>query len=275
MKILELISHYLLKLIIIFFVSFGLFSCKSYVQVVNTSSNLDRNEGFYVYENDTLRITYNFWHDQGIMAFSIYNKLKKPIYVDWKKSSYIDNNVKLNYWIDEEIVRSYSIYAKYIYNGPVHNIYINDTEEIPVSASISNKVKPERITFIPPKSFFSRSDFYIILNSVHLEKENNYVEVPRNDKPRKETKVYMKTYDIENTPLVFRNFLTFSLSEDFNKEFYVDNLFYISEVLEMDQRHFSQYKWDETRKGNWYIRDEHGNPIKFSNYKTPTSFFLE
>ena len=67
-----------------------IFGCKTYVQVFDTNStNAIIENDFYVYENDTIKITYAFWHEQGLMTLGIYNKLKIPLYIDWKKSSYI------------------------------------------------------------------------------------------------------------------------------------------------------------------------------------------
>ena len=241
---------------------FTLFSCKSYVHLINTNSSIPiEDEGFYVYENDSVKITYRFWKEKGLMTFSIFNKLEKPLYIDWKKSSYIDNSVKLNYWIDEEISKTLSVYGSYYYNAG--------------GVSASSTVKVERITFIPPASNYYRSQFYILpISFFKLDTKTPYREVPRKDKPKKVTKVYEKTYVKENSPLVFRNFLTFSFSENFDNEFYVDNEFYICEIKEMDRRHFEYAKRDESSKfGIYYLTDGKGNILKFSYFKKESSFY--
>lgn len=135
--------------------------CKSYVQVFNTNSSIKTNDkGFYIYENDSLKITYSFWKEKGLMTFSIFNKLDEPLYIDWKKSSYIDNSVKLNYWVDEEKSKALISYGSYFYDGPLlkPGYTISSTD----GASFSSIVKVERITFIPPKSNYYRSQFYIL-----------------------------------------------------------------------------------------------------------------
>ena len=56
-------------------------ACKNYVQLFETSTNsprLKEDEGLYVYETDTMKITYSFWVEKSIMAFAIYNKLDVP-----------------------------------------------------------------------------------------------------------------------------------------------------------------------------------------------------
>jgi hypothetical protein len=261
------------KILLITVLGLILFGCKSYVQVFKTNSSVETDaDGFYVYENDSLKITYSFWNAKGLMTFSIFNKLDKPLYIDWKKSSYIDNSVKLNYWVDEEKTKGLSAYGSYYYDGPLLKPgYAISSKG---GASISSTVKVERITFIPPSSNYYRSQFYILpINFFKLDTKTEFDEVPRKDKPKKKTKVYKATFTKEKSPLVFRNFLTFSLSEDFVTEFYVDNEFYIQQVLEMDKRHFEQYRYDDD--GKWYIKDENGNPILFSDFQSPSSFYLK
>lgn len=251
-----------------------IFGCKSYVQVFKTNSSIETDtDGFYVYENDSLKITYSLWKAKGLMTFSIYNKLDRPLYIDWKKSSYIDNSVKLNYWVDEEKTKSLSRYGSYYYDGPL--LKSGSAVSTTSGESTSLTIKVERITFIPPLSKYYRSQFYILpVSFFKLNTKTEFDEVPRKDKPKKKTKVYKASFTKKNSPLVFRNFLTFSSSEDFKSEFYVDNEFYIQQVLEMDRRHFEQVKYDETKKKLSTIY-KNGRPILFSDFENPSSFYLK
>jgi uncharacterized protein YcfL len=71
------------KILLITVLGLILIGCRSYVQVFKTDSSIETDtDGFYVYENDSLKITYSFWKAKGLMTFSIYNKLKKPLYID-------------------------------------------------------------------------------------------------------------------------------------------------------------------------------------------------
>ena len=82
-------------------------SCGSYVQVFETkTANTKIEDEHYTFENDSIKIIYNFWKNKGLLSFSIYNKLNKPVYVDWKKSSYINNSIKRNYWEDTESTKT-------------------------------------------------------------------------------------------------------------------------------------------------------------------------
>lgn len=247
-----------------------LLSCKTYVQVFETkSSDIQLEENAYVFENDSLQITYDFWAEKGLMTFTIFNKLDVPLYVDWKKSSYIDNSVKLNYWIDQEHTESKAYYESYYYAIP---FVPGKTTE---GTIVSSTTKAERITFIPPRSKYTRSQLYIYpYDEYKFNKTEKYTEVPRNDKPNKMTKVYELDYSKETSPIVFRNFLSFSDSENFEEEFYVDHEFYVSNIKEIDTRHFEQVKYDETKQGKWFLRDENGEVIMFSDFEKSSSFYL-
>ena len=261
-----------MKKIFLFLILTTLISCTGYVQVFETTTE-DKNlrvEDKYVYENDSIKIIYNFWQDKGTVTFSIYNKLNKPLYVDWKKSSYINNSIKLNYWEDVENTKSYERSVGITYRSKTNNrFYINN------SAGITNSIttKPEKITFIPPKSNYIRSQFNI-LPIIQL-KINDYssVEGEKINGKNKNQKILEKKLNKNNTPLIFRNFLTMSYTEFFEKEFYVDNEFYISKVLKMKPEQFENFLYLEGNR--FYEKDENGRPIRVNPYRKETSFYIK
>ncbi len=115
-------------------------SCSKYY-VYHTGSN-SRNvraaQNEYIYEDDTVKITYDFWCKKGRMSFSIYNKLSIPIFIDWKNSALIINDNKHTYWQEREIKKGHSTY------------YITSIGSASTESSIS--VKEERISSMPPRS---------------------------------------------------------------------------------------------------------------------------
>jgi hypothetical protein len=237
---------------------------KHFIQVFDTgTTNTQLIDNSYVFENDTLKITYSFWASKGLVSFNVYNKLSKPIYIDWKNSSFIYNDHKLNYWIDEN-QRTSSVNANiYSYNGPLDKIRTTMNEGVPSYSS--SLVTLERITFIPPKSNYDRSQFYLLPVSLcELNADCPSAEVPRNDKPRKKTTVYGYDYTLGNSPLRFRNYLAFSTVENAQQFFFVDNGFYLSSVKEMDIRHY---------KGK-LTNDPDGSANYEYPFKKKTSFFL-
>lgn len=83
-------------LLLLSFISLILSGCTKFnIQIFDTlpkegQSDIKLENDYYEYESDTLKILYEFWTTRGVMAFSIFNKTDKPIYIDWKNHhSYI------------------------------------------------------------------------------------------------------------------------------------------------------------------------------------------
>ncbi|MBS1658743.1 MAG: hypothetical protein JST18_11710 [Bacteroidetes bacterium] len=242
--------YYGLSVILMFCLS----CAKPMIQIFEaSSSNTKLVENSWVFENDTVRIEYNFWENYGKMQFTVYNKLEKPFYIDWKNSSFIYNGVKLDYWIDEQKTTQSST-ATY-YKGIVFQ------------GSASNSIKPEKVTFIPPQSTYSNHPKF------HLEKElyprlrtqENFWKIEDFAPLKKPDTVFQKTFNYSSSPLKFRNYLSISFSENGGAYFFVDNEFYLQSVKEMNM---------ETSKGIPIGFNDHVPVYGKSPYENGHSFYI-
>jgi hypothetical protein len=235
------------------------------IQLIETgANNSTENNGQWVFENDTVKITYSFWADKGVLAFSVFNKIDKPIYIDWKNSSLILVGNKLDYWIDAEQTNAISFYKGYYYSGKplVPGLAVSAG----TSTTSTTSVKPERVTFIPPKSSYSRSQFYLLPIDYFQLNPNCEVSIEkRNDNPKKNTTVSSQTFDENNSPFKFRNYIAVSFSETSIDYMFIDNGFYMKSIKEMDSRHF---------KGKNLGCDQDGYLLYQNPYKKGTSFFI-
>lgn len=247
--------------------------CGSYVQVIETKTvNTTIEDDMYVFENDSIKITYDFWQEKGLLSFTIYNKLNRPVYVDWKKSSYINEGIKRNFWEDTESTKTREKRSGYSYR--LSNSSGSFTNS--VSTSSSETVKPEKITFIPPKSNYVRSQFFLLpIPFLEIKNYPNTKEMPKLNRENKTVKYIEKDFNKNDTPLIFRNFLTFSYSENFDKEFYIDNEFYISNVIKVKKTQFESYMRNTKKNGGIYQLDEDGKRIIISPFQKGTSFYLK
>lgn len=271
----------------------SLISCRSYVQVFKTEplKNISVKNNVYYYENDTILVKYYFWSDGGVFTFGITNKLEIPIYIDWKKSSFIKDFQKYPYWQDRETTNSISVNSTVSSSITNHFLNLNpfdgassilrqktgesisSTQSIGVTKGRMEMVREERITFIPPHATIVKSTYTINGEAYFFATNSNYEKVPRNDNPKKKTKVYSQKFNLNNSPIVFSNFLSYSLTEDFKEEAYINNSFYLSEVNEIDERHFHGAKRDTTLKGFWYLKDSNGKILKYQYWKNPNDFY--
>lgn len=248
----------------------------SFVQVfeTNTENKNIINEDSYIYENDSIKITYNFWEDNGKMSFIVYNKLKKPLYIDWKKSSYISNTVKINYW--EDITTTNSVEARQtIIDNKKFNTGFNIRKyylanSIGVSSSVSSK--PEKITFIPPNSNYFRTQFKLLPIKELKVKNYNSIVIPNLNNKEKMENALKKNFSKNESPLVFRNFITMSYNENFTTEFYVDNEFYVSKVTKLKSNQFEAIKRKENSA--FFEKSEDGKLLKINPYKSEKSFYV-
>jgi len=228
---------------------------------------------YFIFENDSIKLTYSFWGDKGLLSYSLENKLNKGIYVDWKSSSFIINGKKFDYWEDQIVSTS-------VTTGTSSSITSGTSYRIPYSykglsftssefESFSNTIsdKPEKITFIPPNSHIDKKNFLIYpypyydltCNSTNTE------IVSRSDNPRKKTKVYSANFEEKNSPLKFRNYLSISFSESSSPTLFVDNGFYVSKIFEVSKKHFLGRRHYQA----------YGNPTFDKPFKKKKNFYIE
>ena len=80
--------RFLLVALTIMFVS----ACSRY-QLLDyaTPQNQVLNDGYYIFENDSIKFTYRFYGQNTIVALYIENKTDAPIFIDWQHSGLVYN----------------------------------------------------------------------------------------------------------------------------------------------------------------------------------------
>lgn len=234
-------------------------SCMTYHQLykITPDSSMKVDKHFVVFENDTLSVTYNFWAEKGLLSFAVFNKMDKPLYIDWKRSSFIVNFQKFNFWEDETSIQmnsssstiQRSAFYDYKYHGQPNAMlpyqYMGKTIGAGAATTYSNAVgverKSERITFIPPTSFISNSRFILLPQKIidgikfKMKSYNSSDSIV----------VFKKNYNESNSPLKFNLFFTFSTSEDFISDFSIANKFYLSDIMELPDNEYESSGLDQ------------------------------
>ncbi|MEZ4805413.1 MAG: hypothetical protein R2852_07990 [Bacteroidia bacterium] len=255
-------------------------SCNQFIQLVESESvGKDAVTENGVCENSDIRINYDFWAEDGVTYFSIYNKADKPMYIDWKRSVFIYNDWKNNYWIEKTTTENYMVPV-----GTGKNVvYTNKV----------STVWAERYTFIPPHTYVSVPMTYVIMNNglqVNTETKSNgkstinVSQSLRTDKSLKttipktvgsgNTKAWVKTYTKENSTNRFRNFLTYSFDEKFTTEKFIENDFYVSKVTEMNAKNFNgPYSKVNVKTKIGSFKSKSKVRVYESPYRNQTSFY--
>ncbi len=162
------------------------------LQVVEVgSTNCRSHDNYLFFENDTLRVVYMFWGENGVMGIFIHNKTEYPLYIDWKKCSFITGTTKHDYWdesitmatsgststIGEEQTKAVSS-SEYWFTNFLRGFVNGDEKKTNKSSSewfqqtFSNSLtritKPERITFIPPHTTISQAAYNLVSGEIIL-----------------------------------------------------------------------------------------------------------
>ncbi len=285
--------------------------------VVNVKSDdCQITDKFINYGNDTIGVVYLFWAENGSMDILIHNRLKQPIYIDWRKSSYIVGTTKNDYWNETINIESSGDVSGATNNYSQSNESISGTENTTTNNypllntsttntniflkslirsfsnsysrssfnSITSITKPERITFIPPGATISMSKYSIIPGNIfNISQTNSYTidttllfngfyeDIGNNifryndSTTTKKVQLSCINYDKDSSPYFFRSFLTYSTYENFTKEFYIDNSFYVSRITIMPINIF-----ENARK-----TDEDPNKEHYNIWAEPNSFYIK
>lgn len=206
-------------------------SCGRYVQVFECASdNVQLNSNSFFYETDSVRVSYNFWYQKGIMLFRVHNKLSVPIYINWKKSYFKYNGISGSYLKDSIPVSSLE-YASSDAKISFGAVYVE-----------SKNYEGETMSEIPSHSNFDRY-LYVLFPSEYLylnKSDVKTVEVPYNNNTSKNTIMHTVSYNADDSPVQFDNYLHIFFTEDIPQPFAVENNFYVSGIKEMKEHHCFQ-----------------------------------
>lgn len=206
-----------MRIILLLAFTFLIYSCTPTQVIEITSKSAPENAGAFVFENDTLKVSYNFWARSGQMCFTVYNKLNVPVYLDWKNSGFILNGENKPYFIEGEKSKTKGHTDIYYYYG--FSSYQGNT----------TTVKNERVTSLMPHSGTNRVYY-------HLYNTENILPTYGTSRTTFDIKGHQfkgrdKKYSESESPEHFRNFISYSLNEDMKGLNHIDNEFYFSRLM--------------------------------------------
>lgn len=217
-------------------------SCSKVFKVAQVESpdGLTIKDDRYVFENDTVKIIYDFWDEEGAMRYAIENKLDKPITIDWSKSHLVYRGENLPYWTNTQTVKTRGRSSTWMgaYGASFWGL----------GSFTSNSViqKQEKLSHIAGKSWIWKYDYRLF--SIAKEKVERQIKGLENQRiPKKElrkienellsdplisSEIVNGKYEQENSPLQFRNSLELMISDSASTEnsYRVENSFYVSEL---------------------------------------------
>lgn len=209
-----------------------------------------------VMDNDTMTLRYSFSQERGQMHILLVNKLNRPLYVDWKRSAFIIGKEKLDYWYD---VADVSL------RTATFNSWYSRYSVGSINGVIS---KDDPVGFIPPGTQLAKQQFVVYPNgTIRLPGQPEVVEeASKNANRKKPVAVDIYTYQPDQSPLKFRNYLTLSTDKDFKTEFTVDTKFWASDIRVLPANQLTDVAIHEYEGGSYF---------ETLPFKKPDGFYIK
>ncbi|WP_108821114.1 hypothetical protein [Dysgonomonas sp. Marseille-P4361] len=222
-------------LLLMFFTSCG----STYFLSTLDSKNTDvekQDNGDFLIETDSLWIAYCFNGQDAPVWITVYNKLDKPLYVDWKKSALVINDEAFSYAGGKlDISGSGDFYQ---YDTGYGTSSFGGTME-----------KREDITFVPPKSKVSFSSLSLNFNFNNLDKEL-YEKGYMLDKEKGAFKVNRISFNEETSPILIQSFLT--VYEKPEKPMLFKQDFFMTEVVKTKSVSPQKLSTEQMNRGDFF-----------------------
>lgn len=194
-------------------------SCNVYRYTTIESKSIRKNgQAVFTEENDTMRIEYNFSGSGGPVAITIFNKTNLPLYVDWKRSSFIVNDKAVSYFNPnvrlDGTINSQSIQS------------VNQITDGRAAIRADLLVQPGS-SFIPPQSYAQNTYVYLttfVDTRIPIEKmKREKLQIGQFN-----YRIWKADFSEADTPLFFKSYITFTMSDNSGQFFSKQHDFYIA-----------------------------------------------
>lgn len=229
--------------VVIFAIATSMTSCKQfYYQVYDVKSNsLSQQDNSLVYENEDLKVMYNLWGENGAVGFILLNKTNDDIFVDMDRTFFINNGQANDYFQNREYTSTNSLSASEAF-GVSQSFYTNvgywpTRYNVPtifsgISKSIkghSNSVttKEKSVICIPAKS-------YKVIDQYKVSPKIVLTCKFKTDFPQ--TSVTIANYSEANSPVKFKNLITYSFDKNVSNGKKIENDFYVDGVTNYSKK---------------------------------------
>ena len=205
---------------------FVLSGCSRYQYIAVAGDTHQNKAENFVVENDTAKIVYSFNGFNFPVKVEVYNKLNKPLYVDWTKSAIIIDGQTLSYWQNKaQFSGSTDGTSMKLWDG-VYYSWGN------MSGTIS---KHEKVSFIPPGSYVKTTRFHL-RRRLFDTKSSESVKSGSFTSP--EGKVWgwndKFTFNKAGSPFKFKSYITMSTDKDFSRNFHFTSSFWVNHITQTE-----------------------------------------
>lgn len=252
---------------------------------VNSTTEMQKTENRFVFENEECAIHYNMWRNGGNGGFLIENKTDEYLYVDLTETFFVKNQMAECYFKEREFESgetyghssatsvSTSVHSKqsgwatvngvsfwgYIPKGSSWSATVDETYTNWSESWESVSERETEILVIPPRTMRYAGGFTI--NSSLLRYRGMY----RN--PRTMSDVLRVSLTHEESPVTFGNVIVYRVGQEGERKM-ISNEFYIDEVFNIPKSEMTGTRMREWGNGKAAEEEE------YYKYGAPNRFFL-
>lgn len=192
-------------------------SCSTYYgSTMNTKNpyTIKNEYGEFVVEGDSLDIIYNFYGENAPIAVGVFNKMSKPIYINWRKSGIMIDDVPSTY------------------QEPNAGKAENNERIINFGSFFED---PDGLGYVKPYSRLNKQILELTSFNFHTIEDSLFHKWNTEADSRGENKKYNTIRYIEtNSPIYLRTFLTvYEDSKKASDAFFYEIDFYMSELIKI------------------------------------------
>lgn len=256
-----LTNNFYMKKIIVFLGMMTLFvftSCSSYYySTVKTTQNngVKYENGFFVQENDSVRITYNFYGEDAPVHISIYNKLSEPLFVDWLRSALIVDSVAVDYKTEKVAIDGNMSTQSYSHAKSTNYYHSGLTNTI--SSSFDGEATlPKEVSFIPPGAKIEHTSLCLPKLNVKEMPKDDYIADRLISVDNRPLNVKSINFAESSSPIRFKSYLTlYQASSDQRKPITFTQSYYVSSVIKAGRLSPRKLLDTQSKQGNlFYVR---------------------
>ncbi len=214
-----------------------------YYQIYTTvSDDVPFENEQFVYQNDDIAVYYYFWEDYGNSGFTILNKTQKSLYLNVEECQFIINGFAFDYYqkrtygesSSSSISRGNVTTSLNTFTQREHDREKSTKNEKQYITTTSNNqidytqnsvnFREKKVVVIPPgakKSFFE----YKIAPSLYTD--FGLVNHPYPDE------IDTLKFSHRDSPIIFSNFITYSLEREFKEKKCLRHEFWVSEIFNL------------------------------------------
>ncbi|MGD9555454.1 MAG: hypothetical protein AB7V25_00380 [Mangrovibacterium sp.] len=257
------------KLMILFTTVVFLTGCSSttFYQLYSTKSpDVQSDESKMTFENEDVRVIYNFWDNFGTSSFVVFNKTGADIFIDLSKSHLIVNGIATTYFQNRTFTESsralvntgfsfgYGSLNKISnYNGDIR--FMNDLVTIDsqentnstgsfISTNKKSVVeKGQSITYVEKKIICIPANSAKLITGIPINSEL-YRDCDLFRYPSRNNIKAVK-FTEGTTPLTIKNILSYRFDENDKENHVIENNFWISEISNYSLKSFLGKRYPE------------------------------